>query len=274
MSLHPQADPAAERGPRSAAVLAALAFLALLVFCGFVALGTWQVERRAWKLDLIERVDARAHAAPVDAPSPATWPQVDAARDEYRRVRLSGTFLHDRETLVMASTEIGTGFWVLTPLRATDGSLVMVNRGFVPPERREPSTRGTTPTGPVTVTGFLRMSERDGFFPRRNDPAANRWFSRELPAIAAARGLGELGAVAPYFIDADAGAPEAFPVGGLTVIAFPNSHFVYAVTWYGLALMVALAAGYVARDERRLRRRHIGDNGHSIDPESKDAAHD
>ncbi|MFZ3117782.1 MAG: SURF1 family cytochrome oxidase biogenesis protein, partial [Variovorax sp.] len=76
--MRKHADPAAERGPRSAAVLAALAFLALLVFCGFVALGTWQVERRAWKLDLIERVDARVHAAPVDAPSRAAWPQVDA----------------------------------------------------------------------------------------------------------------------------------------------------------------------------------------------------
>ena len=244
--------------------------LALVLFAGFVALGTWQVERRAWKLDLIERVDARAHAAPVDAPSPATWPQVDAARDEYRRVRLSGNFLHDRETLVMASTAIGTGFWVLTPLRAADGSLVMVNRGFVPPEQRDPAARGGVPISTVTVTGLLRMSERDGFFPRRNDPAANRWFSRELPAIAAARGLG---AVAPYFVDADAGPPGTWPVGGLTVIAFPNSHFVYAVTWYGLALMVALAAAYVAREERRLRRR-FEENAHSIDPESKDAAQD
>lgn len=271
MSGHSPAESAAERGPRSAAALAALAFLALVVFSGFVALGTWQVERRAWKLDLIERVAQRIHAAPVDAPAQAAWPQVDASRDEYRRVRLTGTFLHDRETLVQASTAIGTGFWVLTPLRVADGSLVMVNRGFVPPEQRDPASRGGVPISTVTVTGFLRMSERDGFFPRRNDPAADRWFSRELPAIAAARGLG---AVAPYFVDADAGPPGAWPVGGLTVIAFPNSHFVYAVTWYGLALMVALAAGYVARDERRLRCRHIGDNGHSIDPESKDAAHE
>ncbi|MGJ7489802.1 SURF1 family protein [Variovorax sp. ZT4R33] len=271
MSLHPQADPAAERGPRSAAVLAALAFLALLVFCGFVALGIWQVERRAWKLDLIERVAQRIHAAPVDAPAQAAWPQVDANHDEYRRVRVVGAFLHDRETLVQASTAIGTGFWVLTPLRVADGSLVMVNRGFVPPEQRDPASRGGVPIGTVTVTGFLRMSERNGFFPRGNDPIANRWFSRELPAIAAARGLGT---VAPYFVDADAGPPETWPVGGLTVIAFPNSHFVYAVTWFGLALMVALAAAYVAREERRLRRRHIGENARSIDSESKDAAQD
>ena len=260
----------AEQRQRSRTLRISLAILAGLMFAGFFALGTWQVYRLQWKLDLIERVDQRIHAAPVDAPAQSAWPQVDADRDEFRRVRLVGTFLHDRETLVQASTAIGTGFWVLTPLRVADGSLVMVNRGFVPPEQRDPASRGGVPISTVTVTGFLRMSERDGFFPRRNDPAADRWFSRELPAIAAARGLGP---VAPYFVDADAGPPGTWPVGGLTVIAFPNSHFVYAVTWYGLALMVALAAGYVARDERRLRHRHIGDNGRSIDPESKDAAH-
>jgi surfeit locus 1 family protein len=79
--------------------------------------------------------------------------------------------------------------------------------------------------------------------------------------------------VAPYFVDADAGPPDTSPVGGLTVISFPNSHFVYAVTWFGLALMVALGAVYVGREERRLRRR-FEENAHSIDPESKDAAQD
>jgi surfeit locus 1 family protein len=62
--------------------------------------------------------------------------------------------------------------------------------------------------------------------------------------------------VAPYFVDAEAdpsiSAETAdYPVRGLTVIAFPNSHLVYALTWYGLALMVLVAAWYVWRDERR-----------------------
>lgn len=255
-----------ERGRRSAPVLIALALCAALMFAGFAALGIWQVERRAWKLDLIERVDQRVHATPSAAPGPDQWPQVNAAADEYRRVSASGTFLHGHETLVQATTALGSGYWVLTPLRMADGSALLVNRGFIPPERRDRATRSADePTGETTVTGLMRMTEPGGSFMRRNDPAANRWYSRDVQAIATARGLDR---VAPYFVDAGA-APSrsAQPVGGLTVIAFQNNHLTYAITWFALALMIAGAAWYVGRDELRLRRKRIGET-------SEDAGHD
>ncbi len=104
---------------------------AAFVFLTLLGLGTWQVQRRAWKLDLIARTEARVHAPAVPAPSPAAWAQV-GPDDAYRHVTLSGRLLNDRETRVQAVTEYGAGFWVLTPLRREDGSLVLVNRGFVP----------------------------------------------------------------------------------------------------------------------------------------------
>nr|WP_162577499.1 SURF1 family protein [Variovorax sp. PBL-H6] len=253
-----------------------LAFAGVLLFALFAALGAWQVERRAWKLALIERVEARVHAEPVDAPPPAEWPRINAGDHEYRHVRLEGVFLHEREALVQASTRLGPGYWVLTPLRTAHG-VVLVNRGFVPHERRERATRGgNEPTGVVRLTGLLRMSEPGGGFLRRNDPAAERWFSRDVQAIAAARGLAE---VAPFFVDADAAPPSVphakprWPVGGLTVIAFHNSHLVYALTWFGLALGVALAACLVARAEHRLRRAHRSGRAGATD-RSHDAAAD
>jgi surfeit locus 1 family protein len=239
----------------------ALAVCAALAFAGFFALGTWQVERRAWKLDLIARVDQRVHAPAATAPGRDNWPQVNAVDDEYRHLRIAGTFLHDKETLVQASTRLGAGFWVLTPLQAADGTVVLVNRGFVPPEARERGARTATEAkGETTVTGLLRITEPQGGFLRKNDPAAERWFSRDVQAIAMARGLNH---VAPYFVDAEAdpsiSAETAdYPVRGLTVIAFPNSHLVYALTWYGLALMVLGAAWYVWRDGRRRGLKALG----------------
>lgn len=57
-----------------------------------------------------------------------------------------------------------------------------------------------------------------------------------------------LSAVAPYFIDADAAVnPGGLPVGGLTVIHFPNNHLVYAITWYGLAAMVLALLVFILR---------------------------
>ncbi|WP_448207871.1 SURF1 family protein [Azospirillum sp. sgz302134] len=240
--------------PRSRGWLAGFAIAAALAFAALAALGTWQVERRAWKLALIERVETRVHAQPVPAPDRREWPLVNAADFEYRHVQATGRFLNDRETLVAASTELGPGFWVLTPLRREDGTLVLINRGFVPPERRDPASRPAGQIeGETTVTGLLRITEPGGTLLRANDPAAGRWYSRDVAAIAAARGLT---GVAPYFIDAEAtpaAGPEA-PVGGLTVIAFHNSHLIYAVTWYGLALMVLGGAVAVIRREWHSRR--------------------
>jgi surfeit locus 1 family protein len=203
--------------------------LALAAFAGFGALGIWQIERRAWKLDLIARAESRVHAEAVAPP----WSDFDAANDEYRRVRATGVFLNDKSVETEAVTALGGGFWVITPLQTPRG-IILINRGFVPGEHRDAADH---PAGAVTVTGLLRLTEPKGGFLRGNDPAAERWYSRDVAAIAAAEGLG---AVAPYFIDADATPnPGGYPVGGLTVIAFPNNHLMYALTWFGLAALVA-----------------------------------
>lgn len=221
----------------------------------FLGLGTWQVERRVWKLALIDRVEARIHAEPVPAPGREEWPGLTAASAEYRRVRLTGRFAHDRATLVQALSERGAGFWVLVPLVTDRGFTVLVNRGFVPTEARERSARAAgEPEGEVTLTGLLRLSEPGGGFLRRNDPAADRWYSRDVAAIATARGIDGSTAVAPYFVDADAAPnPGGLPMGGLTVVAFHNNHLVYALTWYALALMTAGALIFVLRQPSAAR---------------------
>lgn len=230
--------------PSSRARRALIAFLLALVAI-FIALGTWQVQRLSWKLDLIARVDARIHADPVPAPSGT----VDPVKHEYRRVVATGLFDHGKSVLVQAVTDRGAGFWVMTPLRQADGSAILVNRGFVPTDKRSPDARVASElaAGPVSVTGLLRLTEPGGGFLRSNDPPNDRWFSRDVEAIAAAKGLAD---VETYFIDADATPnPGGLPVGGLTVVTFRNSHLVYALTWYALAAMSAGAA-YAAMRRR------------------------
>jgi len=258
---------------RSRTLRVSVAILAVLMFAGFFALGTWQIFRLQWKLALIDRVEQRVHAAVVEAPRAPEWPQVSVETHEYRHVRLRGVYLPQLATRTLASTERGAGYWLLTPLCTADG-IVMVNRGFLPAGaggwKAEPApsvangaalcpaalaAAASAGDAQVTVSGLLRLSEKSGSVLRKNDPARNFWYSRELPAIAQARGLP---AVAPFFIDVDAdgeaptqtGEAQA-PVGGMTVIAFPNNHLVYAITWFGLALMVAGAAFWVVRHERK-----------------------
>ena len=157
---------------RSTLGLAAIGTLAFMMFAGLMALGIWQLERRLWKHALIAQVDARIHATPVAAPGPSEWRWITADRDAYRRVSISGHFLNNRETYVQAATVRGSGYWVLTPMRTDSGFVVLINRGFVPPERRNVHGRVE---GPTKVTGLLRITEPDGGFLRSNNPAGDRW---------------------------------------------------------------------------------------------------
>lgn len=209
--------------------------LAVAMIVLLVGLGVWQLERRTWKLALIEQVERRLAAAPVVAPGPEQWPGI-GRDDAYTRVHASGRLLAGRDTYVQAVTDLGGGYWVLTPLRTSAGWTLLVNRGFVPADMR-----GRAPPpgqGEATVSGLLRITEPGGGFLRRNDPQAARWYSRDVAAIAASQRLGR---TAPYFVDADR-TGAGWPRGGMTVIRFPNSHLVYALTWFALAALIGLLA--------------------------------
>lgn len=234
-------------GPRKPRLLAfgAITALFFLVFCG---LGIWQIERLSWKLALIARVDQRIHMPAAPAPVETQWPSVSAEQDEYRHVSVAGHFLHDKEALVYASTERGPGYWVMTPLQTTNGAAVFINRGFVPLDRKEaPSRAKGQVTGEVTVTGLLRLNEPKGTLLRSNDPKDGRWYSRDVIAMGKMDGLDR---IAPFFIDADAAPnPGGLPVGGMTVVSFPNSHLSYALTWFAMALLSLLGGAILIRAE-------------------------
>ena len=241
---------ASTRSPRSLRALAVAVTACALAFAGFVALGVWQVHRLAWKQALIARVDRNVHAAPAAAPGPSQWMRL-TGDDEYRRVSASGTFDASREVLVSATTELGSGYWVLTPLHTSDDAWVFVNRGFVPPELRG---KVPPPASGNALVGLLRLTEPQGRFLQANDPAADRWYSRDVAAMAWRQGLA--GAVAPYFIDlvATPASASAWPRPGLAVLQFRNDHLVYALTWFALAAIMAAAIGYLVLDARRGRR--------------------
>lgn len=219
--------------------------LAAFFFSSFFALGTWQVYRLGDKLDLIDRVESRVDAAPVNAPAVVEWHTVGRDTHEYLSVKVQGELLPQFTTRIQATTVLGAGHWLLTPLRQTGGEVVWINRGYIPVNEADPMTVENT-LGQFEVRGLLRISEAGGAFLRKNDPAGNRWYSRDIEALSNHYSLQP---VAPYFIDAGTPrnlgeeitgfVPKTYPVDGLTVIKFHNSHLVYAFTWYALALMVA-----------------------------------
>lgn len=225
-----------------------LFFLIGLVFLVLFGLGTWQVFRLQWKDDLIARVDARVHAAPIAAPD--NWSQITRENSEYLHVVINGKYLYKAQSFSYALTDLGDGYWVMTPMQLEDGKIIYVNRGFVPTANKDAFAAAAPDNDTVNqrLSGLLRISEPKGAFLRNNIPAQNKWYSRDVAAMAEHAGLHP---VAPYFIDADKNqSSNALPVSGLTQIKFPNNHLQYAITWYVMAILLLVALYNVRRSSK------------------------
>ncbi|MCY4002309.1 MAG: SURF1 family protein [Rhodospirillales bacterium] len=223
----------------------ASAFLILL------GLGTWQMERLRWKESLLADITARAGATPVPAP--------DTASDlpEYTPVFADGVFRHDLELLLVPRTRAGVaGAHVLTPLVRPGAPAVLVNRGFVPVGFEPTVTRRAgNPSGPVRVEGLLRLQHPPGPFVPDNDPAGGSWYSIDLAAMGEATGL----ELAGYVLDAGPSRnPGGWPEGGQTNVSIRNTHLEYALTWYGLAGVLAACVSVLGRRAGGSRQRRAG----------------
>ena len=225
-----------------------LAGMALAIL---LALGTWQVQRLVLKEGLIATIDARLKAAPVPL-AEAEKRFADAGDVDYWPVTASGEFLHSGERHFLATWQGQSGFNVYTPLRLSDGRFLFVNRGFVPYDRKDQSTRTDGQVaGAVEVTGLARnpLAEKPSSLIPDNRPDANIFYWKDRGAMAATAGLPADAVVVPFFLDADSTPnPGGLPVGGVTLIDLPNNHLQYAVTWYGLAAaLVAVLVGMLWR---------------------------
>jgi surfeit locus 1 family protein len=206
-----------------------------LLFALLCALGTWQLQRLQWKLNLIATVNGHMTASPVSLDAILVMKPDEA---QYRRVTLQGRFDHTKEAYVFTTDTTGAPVYhVLTPFKTDNGKTLVVDRGAVPKEKLDPSTRAQgNPAGEVQVTGVWRAPDAPGFFTPAPDFAHRIWYARDLGTIAAAD---HLVLSAPVVIEAGAAPnPGGWPKGGQTVVSFRNQHLSYAVTWFGLAIVL------------------------------------
>ena len=219
-----------------------------------IGLGVWQLERKVWKENLIASMTARLDRAPAHLPARANWPQLEQQNSEFARVAFPAEFLPDRDALVYSAGSAlrpdvkGPGYWVFAPARLPDGSIVVVDRGFVPLDKKD--TVAPEPAGKVDIVGVMRWPEKPGLFTPAADSKNNVWYLRDIGAMAAARNWGR---VAPFYVAQEQPVPPGgWPKPGKLVVNLPDNHLQYAITWFGLAL--GLAAVYALFVVRRVRR--------------------
>jgi surfeit locus 1 family protein len=203
--------------------------LSLVILLG---LGSWQVDRLFWKQNLIDSRQEQARMAPIAVPTDTTLDPGMAFRAAYAE----GHYLNDQEKYLMARTRRGNvGFQLITPLEQEDGRIILVNRGWVPQDYREPETRPESLIeGPVRVSGVLRLPREKHWAQPENDAIKNQWFYVDVDHMAEDTGA-QL--ASPYYLELDdTPIPGGLPIGGQAKVELPNNHLQYAITWYSLAL--------------------------------------
>ena len=254
MATTPQHEEISTGRPRSTVRTVATVVAILVTLAVLLSLGTWQVERLHWKEALLADIAERRAADPVPLAEVEAIER-DGGDIEYRRVSVTGTFDHGKERHFFATFQGQTGFYVYTPMTLADGRVLFVNRGFVPYEMKDRSTREAGEvSGVQTVTGFARtrLDEKPSAIVPDNDLGKNIFYWKDLSAMVSTTGL-EASQVLPFFVDVDASVENAggWPRGGVTQFDLPNSHLQYAVTWYGLAAaLVAVVIGMWFRGRR------------------------
>jgi cytochrome oxidase assembly protein ShyY1 len=244
-----------ERSPRASGGLLWPSLAALLAFIVLLGLGIWQLDRKAWKEGLIAALDERLAAEPGALPPPERWAMLDSAADEFRRVTFSATLTPGEEALVYAAGSAfrpdvsGPGYWVFAPARLANGATVLVNRGFVQEGQQHDASAHAPRAGSIAMVGALRWAEPRGWFAPNDTPARNLFFVRDPVAIAAAKGWGK---VAPFYVELETPTGEGnLPRAGRLVPALRNDHLQYALTWFGLAAVLAIAFASWVRSRRR-----------------------
>lgn len=240
--------------------IAGLAIIALVMVGVLVSLGVWQLQRRVEKHALIAALTERLAQPPAPLPAPDQWAALTSARDEFRRVRFTAAYAPSPDAMIYGAGSAvradvsGPGTWAMLPAQVKGGASVVINAGFVPNtmQDRAQEDRAVAPlkTGiPVEMTGYIRFPEKTGTLTPAGDIAKRLWFARDVPAIAQALRWGD---VAPFYIDLETPAPPSgVPKPGPLDVKLKDDHLQYAITWFGLALVVAAAFGVWVRQRRR-----------------------
>lgn len=236
------------RGREGLLIPGVFALAGLVVLLG---LGTWQLERRSWKEGLIANLDRRLNDAPVALPPASEWAATTQDHWEFTRVRLRLEFPKASDALVYSGGSSlrddakGAGYFVFSPARLPDGRQVVVNRGFASERRAYPAASGAQ-----DIVGSLRWPEASSWFVADHDAAGEIWTVRDPVAMAKLKGWGE---VAPFYIEQESPVPPGgVPHPAPLRVNLPNHHLQYAMTWYGLALvLVGVFAAWLLHRRRQ-----------------------
>ena len=204
----------------------------ITVFC---ALGTWQLYRLQWKVEIINEIKAGLNSSPIK--------YSNLVKKNYQRVNIKGKFNFNEQIYLYSLNDKGKpGFDVITPFKTENNDNVLVNRGWISKELKGKTIINTKNNSEQKIVGFLREIYKPNIFKPANDIENNVWFSINLKEISKVTGKRFDEFV--IFLEDD---QEKIPLPKKVSIDVPNNHLKYAITWYAISVSIIFYYLYFRR---------------------------
>ncbi|MBL8895357.1 MAG: SURF1 family protein [Rhizobiales bacterium] len=214
-------------------------------------LGIWQVQRLGVKQALIRQMEERRAQAPISLDEAVNLAETTGDVD-YLPIAVRGRFAADKEILMLTTFDGNAGWRVITPFVSDKGIVVLVDRGVIPDNLRD-ARDSRILAGDQAIEGYAlwhRAGQR--LFDPENAVDQNKWFWWDVPAMLASVSIGEGLKTAPFILHLNAKADDrSFPRPVAVAETLHNNHLQYAITWFALALVLAVLAGLAIRSDRK-----------------------
>ncbi|WP_264212747.1 SURF1 family protein [Leisingera thetidis] len=203
-----------------------------------IGLGTWQLQRKAWKEGILATIEERIAGEPA-AGLPA---QPESETDRYRPVRLQGEISADELHVLTSVKDAGPGYRVISPFTLADGRRVLIDRGFVPVKHKQAERL----SGPAAIEGNIHWPQETDSYTPEPDLNGNIWYARDAQRMAERLGTEPVMIVLRANPEGEAGL-RPLPV---STAGISNDHLQYAITWFSLAVIWAAMTIYFLRRSR------------------------
>ena len=195
-------------------------FLFITLFC---SLGTWQLYRLQWKLNLINQISEGLKSNPIKYSK--------NIKKNYQKVVLVGEYNFKKQIYLYSLNSKGQpGFDVVTPFQTVNKENVLVNRGWI---KKELKNDPKIDYPKKIITGMLRMANRKNIFTPDNDINANIWFSVNLEDLQKITDK-KFNKFIVYLEDKNINTPKPKKI----TVDVPNNHLKYAITWYSISISI------------------------------------
>ena len=198
-------------------------FFSIILFC---SLGTWQIYRLQWKVDLISEINNGLNSEPVF--------YSNTNIKNYQKVKFSGIFDFEKQIYLYSLNNKGKpGYDIITPLKINSNEILLINRGWI--QKDQKNNKDINKIESNSYEGILKKITKPNPFKPDNDIENNIWYSLKLTDLENFTGY-KLSNFVLFLQNSQNNLVE----NKIVSPDLPNNHLKYAITWYSVALSILL----------------------------------